>query len=105
MDAYIKDFKKQELPRLNKLAQYYLGDQKIKRRTAAYGKPNNRIVHPYGNYIVDINVGYFLGEAIALSAIGVLVFPMLCVAVAAMRAIDSWFSLSMARASSRGASP
>ena len=64
MDAYIKDFKKQELPRLNKLAQYYLGDQKIKRRTAAYGKPNNRIVHPYGNYIVDINVGYFLGEAI-----------------------------------------
>lgn len=64
MDAYIKDFKKQELPRLNKLAQYYLGNQKIMRRTAAYGKPNNRIVHPYGNYIVDINVGYFLGEAI-----------------------------------------
>ena len=64
MDAYIKDFKKQELPRLNKLAQYYLGNQKIMQRTATYGKPNNRIVHPYGNYIVDINVGYFLGEAI-----------------------------------------
>ena len=68
MDAYIKDFKKQELPRLNRLAQYYLGNQKIMRRTAPYGKPNNRIVHPFGNYIVDINVGYFLGEAITYNS-------------------------------------
>ncbi len=68
MDAYIKDFKKQELPRLNNLAQYYLGKQKIMQRTAPYGKPNNKIVHPFGNYIVDINVGYFLGEAITYNS-------------------------------------
>lgn len=68
MDAYIKDFEKRELPRLNRLAQYYMGDQKILKRTAPYGKPNNRIVHPFGNYIVDINVGYFLGEAIAYNS-------------------------------------
>ena len=68
MDAYIKAFKRRELPRLNKLAKYYVGEQKILRRSAPYGKPNNRIAHPFGNYIVDINVGYFLGEAITYSS-------------------------------------
>lgn len=68
MDAYIKDFKKRELPRLNKLYRYYVGDHKILRRTGTYGKPNNKIVHPFGNYIVDINVGYFLGEAITYNS-------------------------------------
>lgn len=68
MAAYIKDFKSKEIPRLNKLAEYYLGEQKILKRTAPYGKPNNHIVHPFGNYIVDINVGYFLGEKITYNA-------------------------------------
>jgi SPP1 family phage portal protein len=68
MSAYILDFKKRELPRLNKLYKYYIGDQKILRRSGPYGKPNNKVAHPFGNYIVDINVGYFLGEAITYNS-------------------------------------
>lgn len=64
IDAYISDFKVKQLPRLNKLRDYYVGEQAIKKRGAAYGKPNNQIVHPFGNYITDINTGYFLGEPI-----------------------------------------
>ncbi|MEN6418115.1 MAG: phage portal protein [Clostridiaceae bacterium] len=68
MGAYIADFKTKELPRMKKLYDYYVGRQKITRRTGPEGKPNNKAVHPYGNYITDINVGYFLGEAIAYSS-------------------------------------
>ena len=67
MDAYISDFKANQLPRLELLRNYYIGNQQIKQRGAPYGKPNNKIVHPFGNYITDINTGYFLGEAITYS--------------------------------------
>lgn len=69
MSAYIDDFKNKQLPRLQKLYEYYIGEQAITKRGAVHGKPNNKLVHPFGNYITDINVGYFLGESITYTCL------------------------------------
>lgn len=69
VDAYIEDFKKNQLPRLQLLRDYYIGNHRIKKRPMTTGKPNNKVVHPFGNYITDINVGYFLGEPVTYTCI------------------------------------
>ncbi len=52
-------------PRLKKLKKYYSADHTINTRVFKDDtKPNNKIANPYGNYITDMFVGYFVGEPI-----------------------------------------
>lgn len=57
--------------RKEKLANYYIGEQQIlNRQMSDSSKPNNRIVHSYGNYITDSIVGYFMGQPVNYAAKG-----------------------------------
>lgn len=61
--------KQNELPRLEKLEDYYLAKNEIlKRAMTDETKPNNKISNPYASYITDTLVGYFMGEPITYSA-------------------------------------
>ena len=54
-----------ELPRLNKLKNYYEGRNDISKRIVKdLTKPNNKVSNPYANYITDTLVGYFVGSPI-----------------------------------------
>lgn len=66
----IDNHKQYEMPRLQKLEDYYLAKNEIlKRQMVDSTKPNNRIANPYANYITDTLTGYFMGEPITYSAI------------------------------------
>ncbi len=53
-------------PRLRKLKEYYKSNHEIKKRVISdTTKPNNKLINPYGNYITDMFVGYFVGEPIS----------------------------------------
>lgn len=55
--------------RKQKLSNYYLGKQDILNRYLSdSSKPNNKIVHSYGNYITDSIVGYFMGQPVTYAA-------------------------------------
>jgi len=55
-----------EEARRQKLADYYKGQHNILYRSMSDPtKPNNRIVHSYGNYITDTITGYFMGQPIS----------------------------------------
>lgn len=59
-------FRQNELPRLTKLKNYYLNKTKILERVQAdAAKPNNKVVHPYAQYITDTLTGYFMGEPVS----------------------------------------
>lgn len=62
----IKRYIEKDRPRLarqKKLKRYYEGKNDILRRTFEdTSKPNNRIAHPFGNYISNITCGYFMGN-------------------------------------------
>lgn len=61
----ITRYRENELPRLNKLYDYYLGETDITKRTMADpAKPNNRIVNPFSSLITDTVVGYVGGKPI-----------------------------------------
>lgn len=65
----IDQHKMLELPRLLKLEDYYRGKHEIlKRVNIDISKPNNKIVNPYGQYITDMFVGYFLGEPVGYNS-------------------------------------
>ena len=58
-----------EETRKQRLANYYVGKQDILYRYLSDGtKPNNKIVHSYGNYITDSIVGYFMGQPVGYAA-------------------------------------
>nr|DAL74388.1 MAG TPA: PORTAL PROTEIN [Caudoviricetes sp.] len=62
-------FRGEDLPRLKKLKDYYLNKTTILRRPCVDpSKPNNKIVHPFAQYITDTLVGYFVGEPIVYSS-------------------------------------
>lgn len=62
-------FRGEELPRLKKLKDYYMNKTAILRRPCVDpSKPNNKVVHPYAQYITDTLTGYFVGEPITYSA-------------------------------------
>lgn len=64
------DHKQNELPRLQKLEEYYNAKNEIlKRLMADDTKPNNKIANPYASYITDTLTGYFMGEPISYSAL------------------------------------
>lgn len=63
--ALINRYKELEVPRLNKLYDYYLGETDIfKRIMADPAKPNNKISHPFSSLITDTIVGYFAGKPV-----------------------------------------
>lgn len=63
--SLINRYKENEVPRLQKLYDYYLGDTDIKKRTMAdTTKPNNQIVNPFSSLITDTIVGYFGGKPV-----------------------------------------
>lgn len=64
----LKDYKTNELPRLQKLGNYYDGKTAITDREMDAGKPNNKTVLNYPGYIVDMIVGYFLGNPVVYSS-------------------------------------
>ena len=67
---FIDDYKQNELPRLQKLEEYYEAKNEILRRLMAdETKPNNKIANPYASYITDTLTGYFMGEPISYSAL------------------------------------
>lgn len=59
-------FQQNDLPRLDKLKNYYLNKTAILLRTQSdASKPNNKIVNPYAQYITDTLTGYFMGEPVS----------------------------------------
>lgn len=68
IQVLIKKHNTEEVPRLKKLKNYYLGKHDILNRTMADGKPNNKIVNPYASYITDMIQGYFLGKPITYTS-------------------------------------
>lgn len=66
----IDAFKQYELPRLQKLEDYYKAKNEILQRVMVDpSKPNNRIANPYASYITDTLTGYFMGEPVSYSSL------------------------------------
>ncbi|MGN0655587.1 MAG: phage portal protein [Ruminiclostridium sp.] len=65
---FIKRHTKNELPRLKKLYDYYIGEHEILSRTKPSGLSNNRVVVNHAAYIADFTSSYTLGEPIKYSA-------------------------------------
>lgn len=64
--ALIDRYKTNEVPRLQKLQRYYLGNSDIRNRKMADStKPNNKIANPFASMISDTVLGYFLGKPIS----------------------------------------
>ena len=65
----INKVKQYDIPRLNKLGDYYMDkNQVLKRVQEDKSKPNNKIAHPYARYITDTFTGYFLGDAVSYTS-------------------------------------
>jgi SPP1 family phage portal protein len=57
------------LPRYKKLKRYYKLHHDIEERTIEdSSKPNNKLIHDYPGYIVNMATGYFLGKPVAYSS-------------------------------------
>ena len=66
---YIDLFRVNYLPRLNRLDRYYKNDNAINYRIFEdETKPNNKIAHSFGDYIVKTNVAMLLGSPIVYSS-------------------------------------
>ncbi|WP_315114532.1 phage portal protein [uncultured Clostridium sp.] len=59
---------KQELPRLQRLENYYIGKQEIENRILELDKPNNKLVTNYCSYITDTLIGFFMGSPVIYSS-------------------------------------
>ena len=65
----INQFQMNELPRLMKLKNYYLNKTAILNRVRVDStQPNNKVVHPFAQYITDTLTGYFMGEPVAYTS-------------------------------------
>lgn len=58
---HVERFLQEELPRRQKLMDYYRGQQGVYKGMAAQGRPDNRLVSNYAKYITDVHTGYFMG--------------------------------------------
>lgn len=65
LQEFIQRFEVEELPRLNKLYNYYIGKHDILNRVYQDGKPEARIVHNFANYITNQTTGYFMGVPVS----------------------------------------
>jgi SPP1 family phage portal protein len=69
IEAFISRHKREVLPRMDKLIKAYLpSDEKSIYQDPASGRKDIKLFHPYAAYITDINVGYFVGDAIKYQA-------------------------------------
>ena len=57
----IDKFKSSELPRLQKLYDYYSASNEILKKEDENGKVNNKLACAYAKYIVKLQTGYFMG--------------------------------------------
>ena len=65
----VNKFQQTELPRMEKLKDYYLNKTDILKRVVEDpSKPNNKIAHPYAQYITDTLTAYFMGEPIVYTS-------------------------------------
>lgn len=63
--SLIQRYEMNEVPRLKRLKNYYVGQTDVKQRVMAdKSKPNNKIASPFPAYIVDTSVGYWLGKPV-----------------------------------------
>ena len=62
-----RELKTWDISRLQHLKDYYDGKHDILSRTMDAGKPNNKLVHNYPSYIVDVFQGYFIGNPVVYS--------------------------------------
>jgi len=62
--------KQHDITRYQKLAEYYRGNHYgiLHRPVTDPNKPDNRIINNFPGYIVDVNLGYFLGKPITYTA-------------------------------------
>lgn len=62
--------KEHNTSKYKKMLDYYKGNHHgiRDRKSADANKPNNRIVNNYSGYIVDVNLGYFLGKPIVYTS-------------------------------------
>lgn len=59
------------LPRFEKLERYYKNENNILgRKMKDASKPNNKVAHPYAEYISDVLTAYFMGEGVNYSSSG-----------------------------------
>ncbi|MDU5141074.1 MAG: phage portal protein [Paenibacillus dendritiformis] len=63
----IERFKRDDLPRLQRLRKYYLVKNDILSRTVNDEKPNNKLAHGLAKYIAKMATGFFMGEGIRVS--------------------------------------
>lgn len=64
----IDHYKSWELPRMNRLYEYYDNQHEIQNRVMEEGKPNNKLAHDYCRYITDTTSGYFMGINVKISS-------------------------------------
>ena len=65
IEYLIKQFKMNDLPRLQNLEGYYKAkDVILQRQMIDITKPNNKVPNPYANYITDMYTGYFAGKPV-----------------------------------------
>lgn len=65
----VNKFQQTELPRMEKLKDYYLNKTDILKRVVEdASKPNNKIAHPYAQYITDTLTAYFMGEPVVYTS-------------------------------------
>ena len=66
----IEKHKQNQIPRFQKLDDYYHCKNKILTRVMSdEQKPNNKVAHPYASYITDTLTGYFMGEGVTYSSL------------------------------------
>lgn len=66
----IEKHRQNQVPRLQKLDDYYHTKNHILSRTMKdKNKPNNKVAHPYASYITDTLTGYFMGEGVTYSSL------------------------------------
>ena len=61
-------YKSAELPRMERLYEYYNNQHSIENRVMESGKPNNKLAHDYCRYITDTTSGYFMGINVKISS-------------------------------------
>lgn len=65
ISALVKRYTINEVPRLQKLKNYYIGQSDVKNRVMSdKEKPNNKIANSFGAYITDTVTGYWLGKPV-----------------------------------------
>lgn len=68
VEEFIQQHEMEELPKLRKLYEYYIGKHDILRKEYEPLKPDTRMVHNFPNYITTQATAYFLGTPISYTS-------------------------------------